>query len=249
MSPVGWLPIVAELCAIDPPVWVFGGIAEEALLEGSVIREHGDIDLLVNRNALSRYIERFEAIGYASPQVYFEVVSGQPLVLGAERNGMHWRSASSTRWNPVSPRSCFRPKMDLPGSSCPTTRFITPSPRSTALRFAPSHLLPCITSVRPSSSPACSALPGTRMRRCRPDSGTGSYRMRPRTIFASALSPLDPVEPTPWCDSVRLCRLSRSWVGPTGLYASPPRSRSSTWIINATMPVSLPLAWVTPLGK
>ncbi|MGH2631687.1 MAG: nucleotidyltransferase domain-containing protein [Actinomycetota bacterium] len=88
MSPAGWLPIVAELCALDPPVWVFGGIAEEALLEGSVTREHGDIDLLVDRNALSRHIERFEAIGYPSPQVYFEVVSGQPLVLGAERDGM-----------------------------------------------------------------------------------------------------------------------------------------------------------------
>jgi hypothetical protein len=87
MSPIGWLPIVAELCALDPPVWVFGGIAEEALLEGSVTREHGDIDLLVNRKALSRHVTGFEAIGYPSPQTYFEVVPGQPLVLGAERDG------------------------------------------------------------------------------------------------------------------------------------------------------------------
>jgi hypothetical protein len=88
MSPVAWLPIVAELCALDPPVWVFGGIAEEALLEGSVTREHGDIDLLVDRDALSRHVAGFEAIGYPSLQTYFEVVSGQPLVLGAERDGV-----------------------------------------------------------------------------------------------------------------------------------------------------------------
>ncbi len=88
MSLVGWLPIAGELCALDPPVWVFGGIAEEALLEGSVLGEHGDIDLLVGRNALSRHIQTFEAIGFPTPQVYFEVVPGQPLVLGAERDGM-----------------------------------------------------------------------------------------------------------------------------------------------------------------
>ncbi len=85
---LGWLPIVAELCALDPPVWVFGGIAEEALLNGTVTREHGDIDLLVSRSALPRHLRGFEAIGYPSPQVYFEVVSGQPLVLGSERGGM-----------------------------------------------------------------------------------------------------------------------------------------------------------------
>lgn len=88
MSALAWLPIVGELCALDPPVWVFGGIAEEALLEGSVTREHGDVDLLVARNALSRHIQGFEAIGFPTPQVYFEVVSGHPLVLGAERDGM-----------------------------------------------------------------------------------------------------------------------------------------------------------------
>ena len=88
MSPVGWLPTVAELCELDPPVFVFGGIAEEALLEGTVSREHGDIDVLVDRKALRAHIEAFEAIGYPAPQVYFEVVPGQPLVLGTERDGM-----------------------------------------------------------------------------------------------------------------------------------------------------------------
>ena len=88
MSPVGWLPAVAVLCELDPPVWVFGGIAEEALLEGSVRREHGDIDVLVDRKALRTHIESFEAIGYPALRVYFEVVPGQPLVLGAERDGM-----------------------------------------------------------------------------------------------------------------------------------------------------------------
>jgi hypothetical protein len=88
MSPVGWLPIVAELCKLDPPVRVFGGIAEEALLDGSVTREHGDVDVLVDRKALSRHRDAFESIGYPPLEVYFEVVSDQPLVLGTERDGM-----------------------------------------------------------------------------------------------------------------------------------------------------------------
>src|SRR5262245_19658466 len=85
---LGWLPIVAEVCALDPPVWVFGGIAEEALLEGSVGQEHGDIDVLVGRDSLPSLGDRFEAIGYQPLRVLFEVVPGRPLVLGAERDGM-----------------------------------------------------------------------------------------------------------------------------------------------------------------
>jgi hypothetical protein len=89
----------------------------------------------------------------------------------------------------------FPTGMDSPGSSCPTTRSITPSPRSTALLFAPSHLSRYITSVRPSCSQACSALPGSRMWRSRQDSGTGPYRRRPRTSFASAPSPSESERP------------------------------------------------------
>jgi len=88
MSGQGWLPIAAELHAFDPPVWVFGGIAEEALLEGSINQDHGDIDVLVDRNRLSDHMDSFQAIGYPPFQVLFEVVAGQPLVLGAERDGM-----------------------------------------------------------------------------------------------------------------------------------------------------------------
>ena len=57
-------------------------------LEGSVSREHGDIDVLVDRKALSAHTASLEAIGYSAPQVYFEVVQGQPLVLGTDRDGM-----------------------------------------------------------------------------------------------------------------------------------------------------------------
>ena len=88
MSPAGWLPAVAELCELDPPVWVFGGIAEEALLEGSIGPDHGDVDVLVDRKALRSHMQSLEALGYPALQVYFEAVPGQPLVLGTERDGM-----------------------------------------------------------------------------------------------------------------------------------------------------------------
>ncbi len=122
MSAVGWLPIVAELCALDPPVWVFGGIAEEALLEGSVTREHGDIDLLVNRNALARHMHGFEAFGYPPPQVYFEVVSGSPLVLGAERDGMPMEIGVHDEMEPGIASFVLPTAAGLTSSSCPTTR-------------------------------------------------------------------------------------------------------------------------------
>ncbi len=209
MSPVGWLPVVAELCALDPPVWVFGGIAEEALLEGAVTREHGDIDLLVNRNALSIHLHVFEAIGYPPPQVYFEVVSGSPLVLGAERDGMPMEVGVYDQME-SGIASFLLPTVDgltrfiLPGDTLhyPDTRI---NGNSCSHRF---HLLPCITSVRPSSSQEYSALPGTKMWLSRRDSGTRSYRRRPRTNFVSAPSPHDTSEPRP--DGPAFSQVARS---------------------------------------
>ena len=42
-----YLGLLRDLASLDPPVFVFGGIAEEALLDGAVSLSHGDLDVLI----------------------------------------------------------------------------------------------------------------------------------------------------------------------------------------------------------
>jgi len=119
VSPVDWLPLVAELCALDPPIWVMGGIAEELLLDGSITQEHGDIDVLVARGALPASLRAFDAIAFPSFEVYFEVLAGQPLVLGSERDGKRVEIGVFDELEPALP-SFVLPTEDRP------TRFILP---------------------------------------------------------------------------------------------------------------------------
>lgn len=44
--------LIERLSALDPPVFVFGGFAEDAVLHGKVTRRHGDVDVLVVRDQL-----------------------------------------------------------------------------------------------------------------------------------------------------------------------------------------------------
>jgi len=40
-----YLALLRELSALDPPVFVFGSVAEAVLLEGKLAESHGDVDL------------------------------------------------------------------------------------------------------------------------------------------------------------------------------------------------------------
>jgi hypothetical protein len=83
-----YLPLVAQLASFEPPVFVFGGIAEDALLDGSITRPHGDVDVLGARATLDRHLEDLRSIGFDGFEVFFESPPGMPLVLGAERDGL-----------------------------------------------------------------------------------------------------------------------------------------------------------------
>jgi hypothetical protein len=83
MPEPNYLPLVRQLASFNPAVFVFGGIAEDALLDGSIIRPHGDVDVLVGRATLDRHLEDLGSIGFDEFEVFFESAPGLPLVLGA----------------------------------------------------------------------------------------------------------------------------------------------------------------------
>jgi hypothetical protein len=70
------------LMRFEPPVYLFGGFAEDALLHGSVVRPHEDVDVLVSRDALERQLENARAIGFAFEEVRFQPSEGKPVVIG-----------------------------------------------------------------------------------------------------------------------------------------------------------------------
>ncbi len=84
----GYLALIERLTAVRPPVFVFGGYAEDALLAGRTTRQHDDIDVLVAKVDLAEHLQRFAEWGFASFEVYFEVVPGSPLVYHAAADGI-----------------------------------------------------------------------------------------------------------------------------------------------------------------
>ena len=64
-------------------------IAEDALLDGSMTRPHGDIDVLVGRDTLELHIAQLGAIGFFGFDVLFAPQPERPLVLGAAHAGQN----------------------------------------------------------------------------------------------------------------------------------------------------------------
>lgn len=88
MTGASYLPLVQQLASFEPRAYVFGGIAEDALLDGRITRPHGDVDVLVARAALDQHRYRLRAIGFSDFEVYFESPPGMPLVLGSAFDGL-----------------------------------------------------------------------------------------------------------------------------------------------------------------
>jgi hypothetical protein len=78
-----YLDLLAQLRLFDPPVFVFGGFAEDALLHGSVSRPHSDVDILADRTTLDHHLRDAERIGLTGFEVLFEPKDGIPLVMAA----------------------------------------------------------------------------------------------------------------------------------------------------------------------
>lgn len=83
-----YLGFLREVATIEPPLFVFGGIAEAVLLDGRLDPTHGDIDVLTPRAELEFHIERLGDLGFAPFDVYYEPRPGLPLVFGRIRGGL-----------------------------------------------------------------------------------------------------------------------------------------------------------------
>jgi hypothetical protein len=79
------MPLLEELASLAPPLFVFGGIAEEALLDGTVSDSHGDVDVLIGRDEYELRASQLELLGFNDFAVYHEPLPGRPLVLGSSR--------------------------------------------------------------------------------------------------------------------------------------------------------------------
>ena len=44
-----YLELIGAISELDPPLFVFGGVAEDALLDHRLSRPHADVDVLVAR--------------------------------------------------------------------------------------------------------------------------------------------------------------------------------------------------------
>ncbi len=81
--------LIEQSYALDPPVLIFGGFAEDAVLHGKVTRSHGDLDVLVVRDQLDVHLEQFRALGFQHFTSYYDIAPGEPFVLGSERHGLN----------------------------------------------------------------------------------------------------------------------------------------------------------------
>jgi hypothetical protein len=119
------------MAELDPPLFVFGGIAEDALLDHQLSRPHSDIDVMVLRDELSQRLVQCETLGFKGFEVYYEPIRDKPLVLGGRKGSLNlelgiwgfWieTNAAITSPSPTEP-------VIFTGSTCPTTCLRTPSP-------------------------------------------------------------------------------------------------------------------------
>ena len=83
VSGASYLPVIERLAFVEPPVYIFGGFAEDSLLNGSITRPHGDVDVLVGRATLEQHLVQLGSMGFTTFDVLFESQPGRPLVLGS----------------------------------------------------------------------------------------------------------------------------------------------------------------------
>jgi hypothetical protein len=84
-----YLELIGRLATFDPPVHVMGGFAEDAVLHGAVTRPHDDVDVMVDRLMLDRFLAAAAELGFDRFATLFEPVEGIPLVMAASNEDVH----------------------------------------------------------------------------------------------------------------------------------------------------------------
>jgi hypothetical protein len=88
LASAGYPGLIERLATVQPPVYVFGGFADDAVLGGKTTRPHDDVDVLIKRADLAEHLKRFVEWGFPRFEIYFEVVPGSPLVYHSAADGI-----------------------------------------------------------------------------------------------------------------------------------------------------------------
>lgn len=80
--------LIRSVMALEPPLFIFGGFAEDMLLNGRVARPHSDLDVLMFRDEVDARLAQFTALGFANWEVWWEPRPGLPLVYHSAKDGL-----------------------------------------------------------------------------------------------------------------------------------------------------------------
>jgi hypothetical protein len=84
-----YLELIGAMSELDPPLFVFGGVAEDALLDRRLSRPHADVDVMVAREELGQRMRQCDALGFRDFEVNYEAIRGSPLALGAQAGELY----------------------------------------------------------------------------------------------------------------------------------------------------------------
>jgi hypothetical protein len=82
------LELAAAVGQLEPPCFIFGGVGEDAVLDGSLTRPHSDVDVMIPRSELDLRMEQFAALGYREWETWLADRAGRPQVLHGSIDGI-----------------------------------------------------------------------------------------------------------------------------------------------------------------
>lgn len=82
------LDLLRRMAELDPPPFVFGGYAEDALLAGTVTRPHLDVDWLVPRSELELRLAQARTLGFTEFETWGDSAPGEPFYLSAKQGDL-----------------------------------------------------------------------------------------------------------------------------------------------------------------
>jgi len=89
VDPARYLPLLEVLFALEPKGFIIGGIAEDALLNGTMTRDHWDIDMFVLRDDVPLRMQQLAALGFPRNEVKHEALPGLPMVYEGGQGDLH----------------------------------------------------------------------------------------------------------------------------------------------------------------
>jgi hypothetical protein len=82
------LHLLERMAALDPPLHIIGGFAEDALIGARLSREHEDVDWLVPRSELPERLEQARALGFTEFETWGESAPGEPFYLTSRQGAL-----------------------------------------------------------------------------------------------------------------------------------------------------------------